>query len=886
MNSKLILSAFVLNFILLQAGNKPVLPLGFKEQNAASIAFTENKGQVHDQNNKSRPDVLFGAMVGNMALHIKNNGVSYQLYRIDKYKELEDPNTKDKKKEIDQQTIYRIDLNWKGANANFTHTTDETLPGINNYYFASCPLGVLNVKSYSGITLNNLYNGVNLHYYEKDGQLKYDFIVAPNAGYKQIQLEVKGAEIETNIDGSLTLNTPLGKIREGEPVVYQNGKQLKAKWVVTNNYLSFEIENYNPNHELIIDPVTRLWGTYYGGSGKDYGQSCSVDASGNVFMTGYTNSSGTAIATGGSHQSLLSGFEDAFVVKFNSNGVRQWGTYYGDGPNDRGYSVDIDASGNVYMAGYTQSNGGTFIATPGSHQNTYGGGTYDAFLVKFNNSGVRQWGTYYGGSGNDYGQSCNIDASGNVYIAGYTQSNGGTSIATSGIHQDTYGGGTHDAFIVKFNSSGVRQWGTYYGGSGEEQAFSCNSDASGNVYLAGWTDSNVGTVIATSGSHQNTLGGSKDAFVVKFNSSGARQWGTYYGGSGNDFGQSCSVDPSGNVFFAGHTLSSTGTAIASLGSHQATYGGVRDAFLVKFNASGVRQWGTYYGGTSSDLALSCDADALGNVYMAGYASSSGGTSIATSGAYQSTFGGSNDGFLVKFNSTGVRMSGTYYGGTGDDWAESCAADASGNVYLVGHTDASAGTVIASSGSHQSIFGGGINDAFLVKFTDCVNLNPIAASNSSVCVGAAINLGVTITGVASPTYSWAGPNGFSSSMQNPSIASASMSNAGIYTVTVNNNGCKQTSTVNVIVSVCSTNIIEFENNDLFILYPNPTNGVFNAVLKQNNSTIEVVDALGRVIVREMLNSNTCQLNISNLEGGIYLVRVSVDGNIKIKKIVKE
>lgn len=885
MNSKLILTTFVLSAIFLQARNKPVLPQDFKEQKTAAIAFTENKGQMHDQNYQPRPDVLFGAMAGNMAVHIKKSGVSYQLYRIDKYKEVEDPKTKGKKRNIDQQTIYRIDLNWKGANTNFTQSTDETLPGINNYYLASCPNGVLNVESYTGITLNNLYNGVNLHYYEKDGQLKYDFIVAPKAGYKQIQLEVEGADIEVNTDGSLTLSTPLGKVIEGEPIVYQQGKQLKAKWIIRNSNLSFEIENYDPNQELIIDPVTRLWGTYYGGSGNDYGLSCNIDASGNVYMSGYTNSSGTAIATGGAHQALLSGFEDAFIVKFNSNGVRQWGTYYGDGPNDRGYSCNMDASGNVYLAGYTQSNGGTFIASPGSHQNTYGGGTYDAFLVKFNSSGVRQWGTYYGGSGNDFGQSCNIDASGNVYLAGYTQSNGGTSIATPGTHQDVYGGGTHDAFIVKFNSSGVRQWGTYYGGSGEEQAYSCNTDALGNVYLAGWSDSNVGTVIATSGSHQSTIGGNRDAFLVKFNGGGVRQWGTYYGGSGNDFGQSCSIDFSGNVYLAGHTTSGTGTAIATLGSHQATYGGVRDAFLVKFNSSGARQWGTYYGGTSSDQALSCDTDVSGNVYLAGYSSSSGGTVIATSGSYQITSGGLNDVFLVKFNTIGVRQWGTYYGGTGDDLIGSCATDGSGNVYLVGYTDTNTGTVIANPGSHQNIFGGGTSDAFLVKLTDCVNLNPVATSNSSVCVGAVINLGVTITGVAAPTYSWAGPNSFSSSIQNPSIANASLVNTGVYTVTVDNNGCKQTSITNVIVSMC-TNINELENTNILIIYPNPGKGVFNVVLNQDNAAIEVVNTLGKVIVSEKLNSKTHQLNISNQASGIYFIKTIVDNETKIVKIVKE
>src|SRR5690606_20259205 len=131
---------------------------------------------------------------------------------------------------------------------------------------------------------------------------------------------------------------PLGKIQEGAPIVYQNNKQLKAKWQIKNNTLSFEIENYNPNLELIIDPITRLWGTYYGGAGDDLGYSCATDASGNVYMAGWTTSNtGTIIATTGSHQSTFGGSSDAFLVKFNTDGIRQWATYYGGSGSEVSY---------------------------------------------------------------------------------------------------------------------------------------------------------------------------------------------------------------------------------------------------------------------------------------------------------------------------------------------------------------------------------------------------------------------------------------------------------------------------------------------------------------------------------------------------------------------
>jgi hypothetical protein len=753
-----------------------------EKSSGSKLSFTENKGQFADQDYNPRPDVLFGGSDGQITFHITVKGISYQLYRVDKYKDAEDSKAKELRKEIELQTIYRTDIKWLKANLNPLVKTDEALPGVNNYYLEQCPDGALNIKSYTGITLEDIYNDIDLHYYEKNGQLKHDYIVAPHADYKQIQLKVEGAKLHLQKDGSLLIETPLGKIQEQAPLVYQNGKQLKARYAIHNNIISFEIEHYNPNHELIIDPVTRFWGTYYGGTATDYGYSCATDASGNVYMSGRTSSNtGMVIATAGSHQSAFGGGSaDAILVKFNGSGVRQWGTYYGGTGVEYGWGCATDASGNVYMTGYTSSNTG--IATGGSHQSAYGGGSIDAFLVKFNSSGVRQWGSYYGGTGDDRGWSCATDASGNVYMSGYTSSDIGTIIATAGSHQSAYGGGIYNAFLVKFNSSGVRQWGSYYGGTLADFGYGCATDTSGNVYLTGVAHSNNGTVIATSGSHQSTTVGA-DAFLVKFNSSGVRQWGTYYGGTGSDEGYSCAIDVSGNVYMAGSTSTNTGTVIATTGSHQSALGGNNDAFLVKFNSSGVRQWGTYYGGTGDDFDYSCAIDPSGNVYLAGWTNSNTGTAIATTGSYQSAHGGGTyDAFLVKFNSSGIRQWGSYYGGTGDDFEPHCAIDATGNLYMAGFTTSNTGTAIASAGSHQSAIGG-TNDAFLVKFADCNLLSqPSAVSGAtSLCTGAPAQSYSVSNDPLATFYTWTLPGGWSGSSPTSTITTT-VSSTGIITVT--------------------------------------------------------------------------------------------------------
>lgn len=321
----------------------------------------------------------------------------------------------------------------------------------------------------------------------------------------------------------------------------------------------------------------RQWATYYGGPASEVNNvSCATDPSGNIYLSGITQST-NGISTVGSHQETTAGNMESFLVKFDGNGVRLWGTYYGGASNEVLSGCATDANGNVFLSGLTSSTAG--ISTPGSHQATIGAGQ-DAFLVKFNASGVRLWGTYYGGSSTELGGAgLATDASGNIYLSGVTQSADG--IATVGAHQASHGGASYDTYLVKFNTNGVRQWGTYYGGTGNDQgAVSCSADPTGNIYLSGLTTSANGTSIATAGAHQVTLNGGADAFLVKFNSNGVRQWGTYYGGANNEeYNVSC-VANAGGVFICSSTASSTGIHSA-LGAHQASLGGGYDLFLAK-----------------------------------------------------------------------------------------------------------------------------------------------------------------------------------------------------------------------------------------------------------------------------------------------------------------
>ncbi len=324
----------------------------------------------------------------------------------------------------------------------------------------------------------------------------------------------------------------------------------------------------------------RLFCTYYGGNGDDTGPRLKILGS-SVYLAGFTQSS-NAIATGGTHQpNLIDAYGDAFLAKFDLNGVREWATYYGGEKYDRALSVAGDPAGNIYLLGYTGSDSG--IATAGSHQSVRPGGESDHFLVKFKNNGIRQWGTYFGGPGRESTEfsprNLDCDQAGNVYIASTTTSTSG--IAMAGSHQDILAGKT-DAYLVKFNSSGVQQWGTYFGGENDELFVGVTCKDSNNIYMSGSTESS--SKIASANAIRSVyLGGVRgDVFLARFNHKGQNTFGSYYGGKNRDQGHAIAYDHSGYVYVGGFTNSDS--AIATPGSYQDTYPGapLYNAFIAKF----------------------------------------------------------------------------------------------------------------------------------------------------------------------------------------------------------------------------------------------------------------------------------------------------------------
>jgi Beta-propeller repeat len=335
-------------------------------------------------------------------------------------------------------------------------------------------------------------------------------------------------------------------------------------------------------------------------------------------------------------------------------------------------ATTTDAAGNVYVTGVFAG-----TTTFGTTTLTSNGPNPDAFVVKYNASGVVQWAVNGGGTSDDFINGIAVDGSGNVYITGY--SSGATTFGTT-----TLTGGYVDFFVVKYNASGVVQWAVKGVGDREDSAYGIAVDGSGNVYLTGFfysTTVSFGTTTLTNTS-SNFLG--SDVFVVKYNASGVVQWAVNSGGTDAELGTDIAVDGSGNVYITGYFSSATAvfgpTASApfSISLTNNSSGG-HEVFVVKYNTNGQVQWAVKGGGTNNDQGDGIAVDGSGNVYVTG--SFEG---IATFGSTTLTSSGSADVFVAKYNTNGVAQWAVKGGGTSDDIVKGISIDVSGNCYIIGN----------------------------------------------------------------------------------------------------------------------------------------------------------------------------------------------------------
>ncbi len=592
-------------------------------------------------------------------------------------------------------------LNLVGANTNLKGDGTIPLARRSHYLIGNDPTAWrTGIENYRTVAYAQVYQGIDLRYYGNQGQLEYDFTVAAGASPERIRMAFEGASsISIAENGDLMLAMPHSEaVRFKAPLTYQeqNGDRqiVDSRYRITGDgQVGFEIDAYDTSRPLIIDPILDYTTYIGGGLGSDVANAITVDPAGQVYITGWTNSAdfpGTPVQAG-------TGI-DIFVAKLSADGKSAiYATYFGGSSSDTDSAIAIDSAGRAYITGTTSSS--DFPTTTGAFDEGHNDGN-DAFVAILNAAGdTLQYATYFGGQGaNDSGRAIAVDSTGNIYIAGSTDSasSGGApdkQFPTTAGAYDTQLGGTFDAFVAKLDPSGngVNDllYATYLGGTtGNENASDIVLAGQGDIYMTGHTISSDFPVVTTTFGSGN--GSNSDVYVARLNLSGAgaadlvasaRLGSNAFATS--DTGQAIAMDASGSIYVAGYTDASSFPT--TTGAYDETKSTDDDGFIAKLSGDlSTLNYSTFLGGNGFDRILAMAVDAAGRTHVGGFTFSS--NLPATTDALDAPLDGTSDGFLATLDADGANLTYlSYFGGTSNDIVYSLAADSSGTLYIAGST---------------------------------------------------------------------------------------------------------------------------------------------------------------------------------------------------------
>jgi len=565
-----------------------------------------------------------------------------------------------------------------------------------------------NIPLFGRIRMRQVYPGIDVVYYGNQRNLEQDFVVSPGADPRSIRMIVRGAQrLSINSRGDLVVGMTNGDVEFHKPVAYQEVKgarqEIASGFVLGRAHeIRFQLGEYDSSRELVIDPVL-TYSTLMGGNYNDGGVGIAADSAGNAYIHGEAQSTNFPTSAGAFQPGPV-GSEGTFVMKLNTSGGLVYSTYLGGSGTDFAYGIAVDAGGNAYVTGDTDSP--NFPTTAGAFQTTKPGST-SAYVAKLNSSGTALvYGSYLGGSAFDHGTGVAVDSSGNAYVSGFTESTDFPT--TTGAFQTSVVAGSAHAFVVQVNSTGTALlYSTYLGGSRQDIANGVRVDSQGNAYVVGSTFS--GDFPVTAGAYQPTQHGGTNAFVTKVNPTGSGlAYSTYFGGGNEELGDAIAIDSSGNAYIAG--VSDSTDMPTTAGSFQSTPPPDFNAYVAKLNATGsALVYSTFLGGSASEEARAIAVDSSGNAFVAGDTTS---TDFPTANPVQATAGGSLDGFATVLNPAGSALVySSYIGGSGAEFAWGIATDSSSNLYATGTTGST--DFPTSAGAFQTT-NQGFEDGFVVK----------------------------------------------------------------------------------------------------------------------------------------------------------------------------
>lgn len=698
-----------------------------KKVGKLQVPFIANNGQMDDKVGfyaKTFGGTVFVTKGGEIVYSLPEKGV--------------EPNSKTKKeinkektgkKELKASSFLKgIALKESLLDGNITVVKGEKKSETNISYFKGNDQSKYksNISAYDIVSMGEVYKGIELKLRAYGNNVEKLFYVKPGIDAGTIKMQVEGAkELKVNDKGELELLTELGTVSFTKPVAYQevNGKRVevsveyvldtikpssglhnigvegsKSELPTLNSKLAygFKLGAYDKTKELVIDPL--LASTLIGGNDSDYAYAIAVDSSGNVFVAGGTLSIDYP-TTQGSYDTSYNGSSvyysgDIFISKLNNDLTDLLAsTYIGGNDADGIGALAIDSSGNVFVAGGTDST--DYPITSGAYNTTDTG----LFISKFDNKLTSLLAsTFIKGCNGASGLA--LDAYGNVFVTGSTSST--YYPTTVGIYDSSFHG-LYDVFVSKLNNKLTSLLAsTFIGGSSGDYARAVTVDSSGNVFVAGDTDSS--DYPTTSGAYDTTFNDSGnsyykgDVFVSKLSNNLTTLFAsTFIGGGFMDDATALAIDSSGNIFVTGNTYSSdypttSGAYDTFFGNGDLWYTG--KVFISKLNNNLTSLLASTFIGGGGDYVYGLAIDLSGNVFVTGDTGSS--LYPTTPGAFDTTFNDGDyynwpflagDAFISKLNgSLTSLLASTYIGGTGYvDTASAIAIDPAGNVFVAGIT---------------------------------------------------------------------------------------------------------------------------------------------------------------------------------------------------------
>jgi hypothetical protein len=678
---------------------------------------------------------------------------------------------------------------------------EEMLPGRSHYLLGRDASGWhTGVPSFSRVRYRDVYPGVDWVYYGREGRIEYDLVVAPGADPRQIALEIEAGDhqgLSVDPQGALLIDAHQG-IRFEPPVAYQMAGGQKqfvdVRYMIQpSGRVGFAVGEYDGGLPLVIDPVL-VFSEYLGGTlGNTQAFGVAVDSTG-VYITGATDAGDFPFTSGAAQEQPGSGTfdcssnlspnpcKDAFVTKLSRDGTTLiYSTYLGGSDQDSAFAIAVDGNMNAVVTGGTNSD--DFPVTPASAFRTAispgtcqddAGNTLnceDAFVAVLNDTGsLLTYSSYLGGARNDFASGVAVDLAGDIYIAGFTDSDQASFPASVGPPP---GGGTctdgrsnfpcGDAFVAKlvptaFGPSSLG-YARFLGGNGDDFANALAVDTLGNAYVVGLTAENTSggaTFPNTNVGFQSAFGGVYDGFIAVVNPTGTTiTYASFLGGNDDDQAIGIALDSSSRAVVAGFTHSanfwSRNPLPGQSGRDASNCNGCYDAFVMKVDPklAGLSSlvFSTYLGGTDDDRALAVAVDGSDNIVVAGA------TGTPESGVakpfplvspLQAVKGGATaeyDGFVAAINSSATALTlSTYIGGGGDfDVVTAIRTAPSGEVFLAGRTNSISFPITLDS---RFPFPQGIvDDAFVARIDPPSHLPAAAFSSAYIDFG---NVGVGST----------------------------------------------------------------------------------------------------------------------------------------------